>query len=112
MAEKKATEAAEKRAEEKGVDLTTVEGTGAEGQVTAADVEKAESRFLAYANPDLGSHVVTVYPDNDPTAPREFYRNPYLHPGGPAAQMVTEEEFSKFNFGTASGVMALARKGG
>ncbi len=36
-----ATEAAERKAEELGVDLTTVEGTGKEGRITVGDVQKA-----------------------------------------------------------------------
>ncbi|HET7573598.1 MAG TPA: E3 binding domain-containing protein, partial [Solirubrobacterales bacterium] len=36
-----ATEAALRRAEETGVDVEDVEGTGAEGRVTVHDVEKA-----------------------------------------------------------------------
>lgn len=39
--ETKATEAAQRRAEEAGLDLADIEGTGAEGQVTAQDVDKA-----------------------------------------------------------------------
>lgn len=35
----KATEAARKLAEENGIDLATVEGTGADGQITKGDVE-------------------------------------------------------------------------
>ncbi|CAA9506537.1 MAG: hypothetical protein AVDCRST_MAG12-2987 [uncultured Rubrobacteraceae bacterium] len=36
-----ATDAAERKAEELGVDLSTIEGTGREGRVTAGDVDKA-----------------------------------------------------------------------
>jgi pyruvate/2-oxoglutarate dehydrogenase complex dihydrolipoamide acyltransferase (E2) component len=36
-----ATEAAERKAEELGVDLTTVEGTGKGGRITVGDVQKA-----------------------------------------------------------------------
>jgi large subunit ribosomal protein L20 len=39
--EVEATEAAERRAEELGVDLSAVEGTGQEGRITLGDVEKA-----------------------------------------------------------------------
>jgi large subunit ribosomal protein L20 len=39
--EVEATEAAERRAEELGVDLFAVEGTGQEGRITLGDVEKA-----------------------------------------------------------------------
>lgn len=35
-----ATEAAAALADEKGVDLTEIEGTGAHGRITKADVEK------------------------------------------------------------------------
>jgi pyruvate/2-oxoglutarate dehydrogenase complex dihydrolipoamide acyltransferase (E2) component len=41
--EPEATEAAERRAEELGVDLTDVEGTGAGGRATVRDVEEAAS---------------------------------------------------------------------
>jgi len=37
-----ATEAAERKAQELGIDLTNVEGTGSGGRVTAADVENAQ----------------------------------------------------------------------
>ena len=36
-----ATEAAERKAQELGVDLSTVEGTGKEGRITVGDVDKA-----------------------------------------------------------------------
>jgi pyruvate/2-oxoglutarate dehydrogenase complex dihydrolipoamide acyltransferase (E2) component len=36
-----ATDAAERKAEELGVDLSTVEGTGQEGRITVGDVDKA-----------------------------------------------------------------------
>jgi large subunit ribosomal protein L20 len=39
--EVEATEAAERKAEELGVDLSAVEGTGQEGRITLGDVEKA-----------------------------------------------------------------------
>ncbi|MDQ3965172.1 MAG: E3 binding domain-containing protein, partial [Actinomycetota bacterium] len=39
--EVKATDAAWRKAEELGVDLTTVEGTGANGRITVGDVQKA-----------------------------------------------------------------------
>jgi len=38
------TEGARKAAEEAGVDLAEIEGSGAKGQVTKADVEKATAR--------------------------------------------------------------------
>lgn len=37
----KASDAAEKKAEELGIDLSKVEGTGAKGAITVADVEQA-----------------------------------------------------------------------
>jgi large subunit ribosomal protein L20 len=40
-AEVEATEAAERKAEELGVDLATVEGTGKDGRITVGDVENA-----------------------------------------------------------------------
>jgi large subunit ribosomal protein L20 len=36
-----ATEAAERKAQELGVDLSTVEGTGKDGRITVGDVDKA-----------------------------------------------------------------------
>lgn len=48
MAESEATEAAQRKAEELGVDLAQVQGTGVEGRVTVQDVEKASE------NPDSG----------------------------------------------------------
>ena len=36
-----ATEAAERKARELGVNLSTVEGTGKEGRITVGDVDKA-----------------------------------------------------------------------
>ena len=36
-----ATDAAERKAEELGVDLSAVEGTGQEGRITVGDVEQA-----------------------------------------------------------------------
>lgn len=48
---RKATEAAERRAEELGVDLATVTGTGYEGQITVEDVENVSHASLASANP-------------------------------------------------------------
>ena len=36
-----ATDAAQRKAEELGIDLATVEGTGANGRITVADVESA-----------------------------------------------------------------------
>jgi pyruvate/2-oxoglutarate dehydrogenase complex dihydrolipoamide acyltransferase (E2) component len=41
LAEHNATDAARKAAEELGVDLDQVEGTGAEGRITVRDVRKA-----------------------------------------------------------------------
>lgn len=72
--------------------------------------DAGEARFLAFANPDLGTHSVKAYEGGDPNAPRAFYRNPSEHPEGPDAQMVTEEEFGLLNF-DVGGVPALARKG-
>lgn len=40
-AEPEATDAAERKAEELGVDLSSVEGTGKDGRVTVGDVERA-----------------------------------------------------------------------
>ena len=110
MADREATEAAQKRAQEKGVDIENVEGTGSGGRVTAGDVEGAEEKFLAFANPEMGSYSATVYPDDNPTSSRTFYRDPHSHPEGPEAQMVTEEEYAAFNQ-DIGGVPALARKG-
>lgn len=74
----KATEAAERKAQELGVDLTTVTGTGAEGQIKVEDVERAaksvegtvegaevegveesgdERYFEARLNPELGDQM-------------------------------------------------------
>ena len=111
MPDKEATEAAQKRAQEKGVDLGKLEGSGQGGKVTAQDVEKAEEKFLAFANPEMGSYSHTAYPDpENPASSRTFYRDPYSHPEGPDAQMVTEEEYVRFNQ-DIGGVPALARKG-
>lgn len=107
----KATDAAKQKAEEKGVDLSGLEGSGSGGKVTVEDVEKAEEKFLAFANPELGSYSATTYPDNNPSAPRVFYRNPNENPDGSDAQMVTEEEYAKLNY-DIGGIMALTRKGG
>jgi pyruvate/2-oxoglutarate dehydrogenase complex dihydrolipoamide acyltransferase (E2) component len=38
-----ATDAAEQKAKDLGVDLATVEGTGANGRITVGDVEKASN---------------------------------------------------------------------
>jgi large subunit ribosomal protein L20 len=43
QAEVNATDAAERKAEELGVDISTVEGTGQGGRITVGDVEKAAS---------------------------------------------------------------------
>jgi pyruvate/2-oxoglutarate dehydrogenase complex dihydrolipoamide acyltransferase (E2) component len=43
LAEHNATDAAKKAAEEQGVNLDDVEGTGAEGRITVRDVRKAAS---------------------------------------------------------------------
>lgn len=111
---KQATDAAKRKAAEEGVEVESVEGTGSGGQVTARDVDEAvsegEAKFLAFANPALGSHSVKVYEGGDPNSPRVFYRNPGEHPEGPEAQMVTEEEFAAINF-DVGGVPVLARKG-
>ena len=111
MPDKEATEAAQKSAQEKGVSLETVEGSGQGGKVTAQDVEKAEEKFLAFANPEMGSYSATVYPDpEDSSSSLTFYRDPYSHPDGPEAQMVTEEEYAAFNQ-FIGGVPMLSRKG-
>ncbi len=110
----KATDAAEKKAEAEGVDVEQLEGSGQDGQVTVEDVKAASGegkKFLAFASPELGSYAAQVYPDGDPNNPRVFYRNPDLHPDGPQAQMVTEEEYAQFNH-TIDGVFTLSRKGG
>jgi pyruvate/2-oxoglutarate dehydrogenase complex dihydrolipoamide acyltransferase (E2) component len=41
MAETQATEAAQRKAQEAGIDLASVKGTGADGAVKTEDVEKA-----------------------------------------------------------------------
>jgi pyruvate dehydrogenase E2 component (dihydrolipoamide acetyltransferase) len=57
----KASPRAQKRAEELGVDLTTVEGTGPGGAVTAEDVEAAsETGPAAAAEPTAGAATRTV----------------------------------------------------
>lgn len=119
MADKFASPQAEDKAEELGVVLEDIEATGTNG-ATVADVEKAaggseesyseEDKFLAFANPELGSYRAQVYPEDNPSNPRSFYRNPELHPDGPEAQMVSEEEFAKYNH-TINGVFTLSRKG-
>ncbi len=48
--EKQATEAAEKKAEEREVDIAKVEPTGSGGQVTASDVEEQAPEIAAEAN--------------------------------------------------------------
>ena len=111
MPDREATEAAQKRAQEKGVDLDKVEGSGQGGKVTAQDVEKAEEKFLAFANPEMGSYSHTAYPDpENPSSSRTFYRNPHSHPEGASAQMVTEGEYAAFNQ-SIGGVPMLSRKG-
>lgn len=118
MADKFASTQAEDKAQELGVSLEDIEATGANG-ATVADVEKAagsessadEDKFLAFANPEKGDYRAQVYPDGNPDNPRFFYRQPELHPDGPQAQMVTQEEFDKFNH-SIDGVNTLARKGG
>jgi pyruvate/2-oxoglutarate dehydrogenase complex dihydrolipoamide acyltransferase (E2) component len=60
----KATEAAQKKAEEAGVDVAKVEGTGADGAVTVRDVEEKaaepEKRFRVKLNPALGQSLDLV----------------------------------------------------
>ena len=43
----KATEAAQRRAEEAGIDLAEITGTGSDGQITAQDVDKAVAGIAA-----------------------------------------------------------------
>lgn len=61
MTETKATEAAQRKAEEASVDLASIEGTGADGAITAGDVEQEiakreaanQETFSAVVNPRL-----------------------------------------------------------
>lgn len=46
-----ATEAAERKAQELGVDLASVEGTGSDGRITATDVENAHRQTDSTAGP-------------------------------------------------------------
>jgi Pyruvate/2-oxoglutarate dehydrogenase complex, dihydrolipoamide acyltransferase (E2) component, and related enzymes len=54
-ADLKASPRAEKRAEELGVDLTAVEGTGPQGAITADDVETATDAEASDASPEPGA---------------------------------------------------------
>ncbi len=82
--DKKATEAAERKAAEERVDLSKVEGSGADGKVTVADVEtkaaEPERRFEVSISPRLGGNVdhVTIYGvdyyEGQPLAESEFER--------------------------------------
>lgn len=104
MADKPATEAAEKKAKEEGVDLAQVEPSGSQGKVTVDDVKQASldgEKFVVRVSAASGSY---LYDAGD----RVFYRDPMNHPQGPDAQMVTEEEFSKYS---ASGHL-VKMKGG
>lgn len=94
MADKAATDAAKKEAQEKGMDLSSVEGSGSGGKVTKADVAEAEEKFLVFANPSFGSWKHSVM---DEYGLRDFYRDPNENPAGPQAQMLTAEEYDKFN---------------
>lgn len=80
MAEKKATDAAAKKADEQNVDLEKVEGSGKDGSVTVADVEEkaSESSKLVNAVPvDPQTRQVVgpdgvVYPSEDPVSQDYF----------------------------------------
>lgn len=80
--EVQATPAAEEVAEEKGVDLTQVEGSGAEGRILKSDVEEAaeeqgdvKAKTQGDIVPDADEHPVDTTPPPSPDAPSP--------PGGP-----------------------------
>lgn len=67
MSEVEATPAAEAKAEEAGVDLGQVEGSGAEGRVLVKDVEAAAESGDVDNSADPNAHVQTGTPE-DPRA--------------------------------------------
>lgn len=101
MADKDATDAAAKKAAEKNVNLSDVEGSGSGGKVTAQDVAAIEERFSVRVNPALGSYLYD-------TGDRVFYRDPNNNPEGPEAQMLTEEEYSDYS-AESNGVKVLVK---
>lgn len=88
---KDATDAAKALAEEKGVDVDALEGSGEGGRVTKDDVEAAtadENKFLVIANPNIPGH------HSHRTAEgRDFFVYPDSHPEGPEGQLMSEAEF-------------------
>lgn len=82
MTEVKATEAAQRLAEESGIDLASIEGTGADGNVKVEDVEEAiaareaaaEETVSVVVNPKLDA-AEYVAPDG-----RRFGRNSRENP--------------------------------
>jgi pyruvate/2-oxoglutarate dehydrogenase complex dihydrolipoamide acyltransferase (E2) component len=71
------TEAAERKAQELGVDLARVEGTGPGGRITAADVEDAHRQTDSTAGP-VETHQIggSVLPPTPPT--REDIQRQYV----------------------------------
>lgn len=106
MADKQATKAAEEKAEQKGVEVSSLEGSGKGGKVTAQDVEKADEKFLVWVNPEVGSYR-HVFEDG-----RVLYRNPSDNPEGYDAQFLSEREFEQYASEEHNGLKVLLRQGG
>lgn len=107
-----ATDAAQKRASEKGVDLSQVEPSGKDGKATVEDVEKVaavQDQPVYIVNPALASFRAVFY-DQD-GAVREFFRDPFQHPDGVDAQRLSDEEAQMFS-DEAEGLRILVPMGG
>ncbi len=117
--ELKATDAAIRKAEELGVDISAVEGTGSEGQVTAPDVERTAAELEQAAQE---ARQAQEEADQNAAEENRVFRvrlNPALGPNTDGVDVggtfyregskVTQKEFEELRKAKIGGVQALLK---